>query len=112
MFLRMRLPVSLPKKGTLMVPEGALVNDQGKKFVYVVEKRPNAKGEMVEVAVRRDVQTGQLQDGLRIIRSGLSLKDRVVLEGQQRIRDKAEVTPAPRSQPDRAAARLTLPPEL
>ena len=115
MFLRMRLPVSMPKKGTLMVPEEALVSDQGRKFVYVLEQRRNDKGEPVHVAVRRDVQTGQLQEGQRIIRSGLSASDRVVLEGQQRIRDKAEVSPAPRKQPDRSAgvaARQSLPPEL
>jgi RND family efflux transporter MFP subunit len=114
MFLRMRLPVSLPKKGTLMVPEQALVSDQGRKFVYVVEKKRNDKGEEVDVAVRRDVKTGQLQEGQRIIRDGLSPRDRVVLEGQQRLRDKAEVTPSPHKDPNRpaVASRQSLPPEL
>jgi RND family efflux transporter MFP subunit len=119
MFLRMRLPVSMPRKGTLMVPEEALVSDQGRKFVYViqsvVEKTEEGEEKKVEKAFRRDVQTGQLQEGMRIIRSGLTPKDRVVLEGQQRIRANDAVTPAPRKQPDRSAgvaARLSLPPDL
>jgi len=62
----------------LLIPDRALAADQAQKFVYVV----NAQN-LVEF---RPVTTGALFDGLRVIRTGLQPTDRVIVEGQIRVR--------------------------
>lgn len=77
MFIRLQLPVNPPEK-CVMAPEVALGTDQGKKFLYVL----NDKDEVTQ----RQVEVGQLQNGWRVIKKGLSAGERVVVTGQQRIR--------------------------
>lgn len=84
MFVRLRVPLG-PEEMALLIPEDALGADQGQRFVYVV----NAKD---EIEYRR-VEIGWLIDGKRVIRSGLSTGDRVVVTGLQRIRPGAKVDP-------------------
>jgi RND family efflux transporter MFP subunit len=81
---RVRVPIGDPHD-TLMVTERAVGNDQGRKFVYVV----NDQG----VAQRRDVQLGRVVDGLQIITDGLKPGDWVVVNGIQRVRDAMTVDP-------------------
>ena len=57
----------------LLVPDAAIVTDQARKIVYVV-------GQDGKVAPR-PVVTGPPADGLRVIRDGLTPKDRVVISG-------------------------------
>lgn len=59
----------------LLVPDAAVVTDQARKVVYVV-------GQDGKVAVK-PVEVGALAGGLRVIRSGLDPKDRVVIAGTQ-----------------------------
>lgn len=94
MFVRLRLPVSLPSRSAL-VPEEALASDQGQKFLYVL----NEKDEVVY----RQVRTGQLFDGLRVISKGLAPGERVILSGQQRVRPGGRVTPRQVESPARVA---------
>jgi RND family efflux transporter MFP subunit len=77
LFVRIRLPIG-EARSSVLVSEQALGSDQGRKFVYVV----NDKNE----AVYRPVKVGKLHDGLRVIEEGLSVDDRVVVVGLQRIR--------------------------
>jgi RND family efflux transporter MFP subunit len=85
MFARIRLPIGAPHRA-LLIPEEALGSDQGQRFVYVVDKND-------EVEYRR-VETGSLHGRLRVIKSGLSEGDRVVVQGLQRIdRPGIKVTP-------------------
>src|SRR5258708_20093974 len=55
MFMKVRLPVGVPRMATL-VPEESIGTDQGAKYVYAVEekvdkeKKPEAKGSKVEAA--------------------------------------------------------------
>jgi multidrug efflux system membrane fusion protein len=81
---RVRIPVSDPHK-LLTITERAVGNDQGRKFVYVV----NAQN----VAERRDVKLGRVSDGLQVIAEGLKPEDWVVVNGIQRVRDGAKVEP-------------------
>jgi membrane fusion protein (multidrug efflux system) len=67
---------------TLMLPEEALVPEQGKTYVYVV-----AEGR----ASRREVQTGGRTPGSVAVLAGLQPGERVVVEGTQRVRDGAMV---------------------
>ena len=71
MFLRIRIPMPKAIAGAVLVPDIALGSDQIGRFVLVVNKD--------DVVERRSVQTGEVLDGLRIIRSGLSQEDRVIV---------------------------------
>lgn len=71
---------------TLMLPEGALVPEQGKTYVYVV-----AEGRVS----RREVQTGGRVPGSVAVLAGLQQGERVILEGTQRVREGATVVEVP-----------------
>jgi RND family efflux transporter MFP subunit len=71
-FVRVRVPYD-EQKDALLVPDAALGSDQAGRYVLVV----NADN----VVEQRKVQTGPLEDGLRVIESGLKGDDRVVVAG-------------------------------
>ncbi|MCE8033222.1 efflux RND transporter periplasmic adaptor subunit [Billgrantia tianxiuensis] len=62
---------------TLLIDDKAVLTDQDRKYVYVVD----AEGR----AMRRDVQLGRMADGLRVVAAGLEPGDQVVVNGAQRI---------------------------
>lgn len=74
MFGRLKL-VASGRHEAVMIPDEAVQTDQTEKFVWIA-----AAGGKAE---RRAVKLGPLQDGLRIIRSGVSAKDKVVVAGTQ-----------------------------
>jgi RND family efflux transporter MFP subunit len=84
MFGHMRLQGSRPY-AALLVPDQALVTDQSREVVLVVDD----KG----VVGQKQVALGPIVDGLRVIRSGLAPTDRVIVEGVQRARPGKPVTP-------------------
>jgi multidrug efflux system membrane fusion protein len=61
----------------LLVDDKAILTDQNQQYVYVVGSR--------NVAQRKDVVTGGMADGLRMIRSGLAPGDKVIVSGLQQI---------------------------
>jgi multidrug efflux system membrane fusion protein len=83
-FGRVRLIGSLPHEA-LLIPDTAIATDQSRKIVFVVKD-----DDMVEA---RAVELGPLDDGLRLIRTGLKPEDRVIIEGIQRARVGAKVAP-------------------
>ena len=83
MFGQLRLYASEPFDA-LLVPDQAIVTDQARQVVYVV----NAEG----VIGQKVVTPGQLMNGLRVIREGLTPQDRVVISGVQRARPGRKVT--------------------
>jgi RND family efflux transporter MFP subunit len=85
-FARIRVIGSAPYE-TLLLPDTAITNDQSRKIVFVVNK-----DDTVEM---RPVTLGPLDQGLRVIREGLMKDDRVVVDGLQRARVGAKVTPQP-----------------
>lgn len=105
MFVRIRLPVGLPHQA-IVIPEEALSTDQGDKYVFVVNEQ--------DEVVYRPVKPGALNQGRRVIDSGLQPGDRVIVRGQQRVRAGVKVTPKAvdptgkptPSQPPRTAAGL------
>lgn len=62
---------------SLLIDDKAVLTDQDRKYVYVVD----AEGR----AMRRDVQLGRMVDGLRVVTAGLEAGDQVVVSGAQRI---------------------------
>jgi RND family efflux transporter MFP subunit len=102
LFVRLRFPVG-PPHSALLVQEEALGTDQGQRFLYVVNEKD-------EVAYRR-VQVGMLTHGNRVIESGLSPGERVVVNGLQRVRPGDKVTPKPAetgTAPDSPGAELAM----
>jgi RND family efflux transporter MFP subunit len=77
MFGQMRLFDSAPFDA-LMLPDEAIVTDQTRHVVYVV----NGEG----VVSQKVVEPGRLVDGLRVVRTGLAAADRVIISGVQRAR--------------------------
>ena len=76
LYARVRVLGSGQFKATL-VDDKAVLTDQDRKYVYVVD----AKG----TAQRRDVQLGRTAGGLRIVEQGLKPGDRVIVEGVQKV---------------------------
>lgn len=76
LFARVRLPGSAEFKATL-IDDKAVLTDQDRKYVYVVDKEGKAQ--------RRDITPGRLADGLRIVQQGLNPGDKVIVEGLQKV---------------------------
>ena len=83
-FGRIRLPGS-GKFEALLIPDEAVIADQARKIVMVVD----AEG----VVSPRPVRLGSLHKGLRVVKEGLSINDWVVVTGIQRARPGAKVAP-------------------
>jgi RND family efflux transporter MFP subunit len=83
-FGRIRLPGS-GQFDALLIPDGAVIADQARKIVMVV-----AADGMVSP---RPITLGGLYKGLRVVKTGLSPDDRVVVAGIQRARPGAKVSP-------------------
>ena len=68
----------------LLLPDQAIVTDQTRQVVYVVD----TEGKIGQ----KDVKPGRLVEGLRVIRAGVTAADRVVISGMQRARPGRKVT--------------------
>ncbi len=69
----------------LLIPDSAISVDQTIRFVYVLDENDTVE--------RRQIKPGKMQDGLRVIRSGLKKDDRIVINGIQRVRAGMKVSP-------------------
>ena len=83
MFGQLRL-YALKPFDALLVPDQAIVTDQTRQVVYVVD----AEG----VVGQKVVSPGRLLGGLRVITEGLTPQDRVIISGVQRARPGRRVT--------------------
>jgi membrane fusion protein, multidrug efflux system len=83
-FGRVRLIASAPYEA-LLVPDTAIATDQARKIVFVVKDDNTVEA--------KPVVLGPLDQGLRVVREGLDPNDRVVVDGLQRVRVGAKVTP-------------------
>jgi RND family efflux transporter MFP subunit len=91
LFVRIRLPIGKPYPA-LLIPDEALQSDQGRKYVWVVNKENQVE--------YRPVKLGQAITGLRVIQAaekgkegkeGLSKDDRIIISGMQRVRPGVQV---------------------
>ena len=83
-FGRVRLIGSSPYDA-LLLPDTAIATDQSRKIVFVVRDDDTVEA--------RPVVLGPLDDGLRVVREGLKPEDRVIVNGIQRARVGAKVSP-------------------
>jgi len=67
------------------LPDTAIATDQSRKIVFVVKDDNTVEA--------KPVTLGPLDEGLRVIREGLNPEDRVIVDGLQRARVGAKVTP-------------------
>jgi membrane fusion protein, multidrug efflux system len=79
----------------LLIPEQALVPEQGRMFVFVVEDG---------VAAKRPITIGRRRPGEVEVTSGLKDADRVITEGTQKVRDRGKVYEISEQAPPPAAA--------
>jgi membrane fusion protein, multidrug efflux system len=77
LFARVRL-VSPQQFTAAFVDDRAIGTDLNRKFVFVIDER--------NVVRYRPVETGRLIDGLRVVTSGLTPDDVVIVNGLQRVR--------------------------
>jgi multidrug efflux system membrane fusion protein len=89
-FARVRLIGSSPYEAMLL-PDTAIATDQSRKIVFVVKDDNTVEA--------KPVVLGPLDEGLRVIREGLKAEDRVIVDGLQRARVGAKVTPQPAKAP-------------
>jgi membrane fusion protein, multidrug efflux system len=89
-FGRVRLIGSSPYEA-LLLPDTAIATDQSRKIVFVVKDDNTVEA--------RPVTLGPLDEGLRVIRTGLAAEDRVIVDGLQRARVGAKVSPHPAPAP-------------
>jgi RND family efflux transporter MFP subunit len=101
---RLRLAAS-PAHPALHVPDTAIVTDAARRVVYVVDKNGTV--------TMRPVQLGPLTGSLRVIQSGLSPQDQVVIGGIQRAMPgqkvkvrKGKIMPPTAAEPDAAPPQI------
>lgn len=76
LFARVQMPGSA-EFTALLIDDKAVLTDQDRKYVYVVDASGKAE--------RRDIEVGALSGGLRIVQQGLKAGDRVVVDGVQKV---------------------------
>jgi RND family efflux transporter MFP subunit len=76
MFGRARLLASGTYQA-LLIPDESIITDQTRRLVFVMDKGGKVAA--------REVETGPLVIGLRVVRSGLKATDKVVLDGLARL---------------------------
>ncbi|HTC12037.1 MAG TPA: efflux RND transporter periplasmic adaptor subunit [Acetobacteraceae bacterium] len=85
MFVRIRIPVAIDKKQSMLVPDEALGTDQGGRYLLVL-----GKDNTVE---QRKVTVGSTVGSLRVIESGLQPEDQVIVSGLARAIPGEKVSP-------------------
>jgi membrane fusion protein, multidrug efflux system len=84
MFARVQVPGSVPYEA-LLVPEAAIGTEQARKYVLTVGDDNAVKQQYVSL--------GDVHDELRVVKSGVSANDRIIVNGLMRARPGAKVTP-------------------
>ena len=95
MFGRIRVPGS-PPYTALLIPDAAIGSEQARKYVLVVDDDG--------VARQRYVVPGQLDDGMRVIKEGLTASDRVIVNGLMHARPGMKVAAEERGLPAASSA--------
>ena len=85
LFARVQLGGGTAQTKTILINDRAVGTDQNRKFVFVVGKDNKAE--------YRPVKLGPTVDGLRVVREGLKADEKIVVNGLQRVRPGAPITP-------------------
>jgi RND family efflux transporter MFP subunit len=98
LFVRIRLPIGA-RYQALLIPDEAILIDQGRKYVFVVNDQNKV--------IYRPVELGQEIQKLRVIKKGLAPDERVIISGTQRVRAEDEVRPNNKKPPSPPESRLS-----
>jgi multidrug efflux system membrane fusion protein len=85
LFARIRIGDSAAPRKAVLVADRAIGTDQSKRFVLVVNGENKAE--------YREVRIGRLVGGLRVVEAGLEAGETIVVNGLQRVRPGAPLTP-------------------
>jgi multidrug efflux system membrane fusion protein len=85
LFARVRLGDSAAPRKAVLVADRAIGTDQNKRFVLVLNEQNKPQ--------YREVRIGRLVEGMRVVESGLNAGEVIVVNGLQRVRPGAPVTP-------------------
>jgi len=85
-FVNVRL-VLRTRRGVATVPSQSVQQGPNGDFAYVISKDDTVQ--------RRSVEVSAIQDGVAVVTKGLTLGERVVVEGQYRLTDGVRVKPSP-----------------
>jgi RND family efflux transporter MFP subunit len=96
MFARIRVGLGV-RPDSILVPERAVTELQGRHFVWVIDADNQAN--------QRSVTVGEILGGSVLIRDGLQAGERIVVEGLQKVREGAPVQPMTAAQMAEAAAQ-------
>ena len=77
--MMVKLDIPLPSKESLIINEGAIVNEDDMTFVYVINENNTTSSKRVEIGLRKD--------GMVEILDGLTINDLVVIEGINKIKN-------------------------
>jgi RND family efflux transporter MFP subunit len=97
LFARIRLPIGAAYEA-ILVPDEAVLPDQDRKYVFVVNDD--------QKVVYRSVTVGQEIGGMRVIKNGISLKDKVIISGMQRVREGSKVRVTEQKPPQPPESKL------
>lgn len=86
LFGRIRIP-SLEARSAVLIPDEAIGSDQDRRIVYVVTEQNTARAMTVTIGPRID--------GYRVVRTGLTGGETIVVNGLLRVRPGAKLTPKP-----------------
>ena len=89
--------ISRVQNDAIVIPQRATFEVLDKRYVYVVDKD--------DVAHQREIEVQNELDDIFVIKTGLSVDDKIVLEGIRQIRDGDKVEYEDR-QPEQVAANL------
>lgn len=78
-----KVQMTVPLQNAIVIPQKATYEIQDKKYVFVVDKNSVIKSR--EITIK-----GELPD-LYVIASGLGVKERIVLEGVQKVKDNDKI---------------------
>jgi multidrug efflux system membrane fusion protein len=87
LFARVRVADGSAPRKAVLVSDRAIGTDQSKRFVLVVNRDNKAE--------YREVRLGRQVDGLRVVEDGLAAGERIVVNGLQRVRPGAPISPQP-----------------
>ncbi|MFZ3237164.1 MAG: efflux RND transporter periplasmic adaptor subunit [Stellaceae bacterium] len=85
MSVRVVLEIGEPAQA-LVIPQAAIAQDQAGTYVFVVDAQ--------DKAVMRQVKVEMQRDGTAVVKDGLAAGDRVIVQGQARVRPGLTVAPS------------------
>ncbi|MBV8737214.1 MAG: efflux RND transporter periplasmic adaptor subunit [Alphaproteobacteria bacterium] len=86
MSVRVILEVGKPVQA-LVIPQSAIAQDQSGTYVFVVDAQNKA--------IMRPIKAEMQRDGTAVVKDGLAAGDRVIVQGQARVRPGSTVAPSP-----------------